>query len=196
METLHQSHFSLIAVVAYNRGKTGVQHMFLAWVPFLVFAGVFTLGMLVLVIFAKTARVKVDGAGPRQTVHLEHRFVSLDVRPQDRPNPELAGVLIYPGAASLDKGVPGSDLEIHLLNKTFRAASASYWTSDPPEIVWEFYRRELPDWHESVNHGSGRELLQSSTGGNLKAIRVYPADGRTMIETGVKPASYIDYRLP
>jgi hypothetical protein len=62
--------------------------------------------------------------------------------------------------------------------------------------VWEFYRRELPDWHESVNHGSGRELLQSSTGGNLKAIRVYPADGRTMIETGVKPASYIDYRLP
>jgi hypothetical protein len=57
------------------------------------------------------------------------------------------------------------------------------------------HRRELPGWHENINQGWGRELLQSSTGGNLTVIRVYMADGRTMIENGFKPAAYIDYRL-
>ena len=169
--------------------------MFFGLLPLLIFAAVFALGAFVLATLVGHTKVKIDGSGPAKTIHVENRFVTLDVRPQDHLNPELAGILVYPGATPQDVKAPESDLEVHLLNKTFRAASATYWTSTPVEIVWEFYRRELPGWHENVHHGTGRELLQSTADGNLKAIRVYSAEGRTMIETAVKPASYIDYKL-
>jgi hypothetical protein len=118
--------------------------MFLAWVPFLVFAGVFTLGMVAQVIFAKTTRVKIDGAGPARpfTSRIAWSRGMFDHKTTLIPNSLVCWFIPAPPAWT--KAPPKIDFEIHLLNKTFRAASASYWTPDPPEIVWEFTAANCP----------------------------------------------------
>ena len=97
-------------------------------------------------------------------------------------------MLIYPGAVPVKKSVE-RDPDLHPASQRPREVSVTYWTPDPIDVVWEHYRRELPDWAETLSQDASRELLYR-TDHHSCLIRVYDKDGRTLIEATVKPAQY------
>jgi predicted enzyme related to lactoylglutathione lyase len=54
----------------------------------------------------------------------------------------------------------------------------------PADVVWEFYRRELPGWQESRQRGRGRSLIQRAPDCE-RTVRVYSQNGGTLVENKV-----------
>ncbi|MGO9647771.1 hypothetical protein SBA7_120050 [Candidatus Sulfotelmatobacter sp. SbA7] len=151
-------------------------------VPFLVFGGAFLIAFFVFCHFAKKTRTESKVSEPIPVVDLETLVVLPEAAFHPELDPQLASVLIYPGAVPVKKTVaegPGSQRG---------ELSVTYWTPDPIETVWEHYRRELPDWAETLSQ-QARELIYR-TDAHSCLIRVYDKDGRTLIEATVKPAQY------
>ena len=151
-------------------------------VPFLVFGGAFLIAFFVLCHFAKKTRTASKISKPIPAVDLETLVVSPELSIPTELDPQLASALIYPGAVPVKKTVtegPGSQRG---------ELSVTYWTPDSIETVWEHYRRELPDWAETLSQHA-RELIYR-TDSHSCLIRVYDKDGRTLIEATVKPAQY------
>jgi hypothetical protein len=151
-------------------------------VPFLVFGGAFLIAFFVFCHFAKKTPAASKISKPIPAVDLETLVVLPEATLHPELDPQLASVLIYPGAVPVKKTLaegPGrhpSEL------------SVTYWTPDSIETVWEHYRRELPDWAETLSQDA-RELIYR-TDAHSCLIRVYDKDGRTLIEATVKPAQY------
>ncbi|HLW88319.1 MAG TPA: hypothetical protein VKR57_07475 [Terriglobales bacterium] len=157
--------------------------MLLDLVPFLVFGGVFLIAFFVFCHFAKKTRSAGTIPDARSAVDLESPVVSPEASIHPELDPQLASVLIYPGAVPIRKTVAEGEG-----GRRRSELSVTYWTPDPIETVWEHYRRELPDWAETLSQDS-RELIYR-TDHHACLIRVYDQDGRTLIDATVKPAQY------
>jgi hypothetical protein len=156
-------------------------------VPFLVVGGVFLIAFFAFCRFVEKTLIvrRVSGSAP--VVDLESRLSSAEVPAQREIDPQLASILLYPGAVPVKKTVAEQASDLGPGGQPAQELSITYWTPDPMDAVWEHYRRELPDWAETLSQDDGRELLYR-TDHHSCLIRVYSQDGRTLIETTVKPA--------
>jgi hypothetical protein len=116
------------------------------------------------------------------TVHLESSIGVFDLKPQPSKDQLLASIPAYPGAAPLESEPPEYEAGIRVLGRGFRMFAAKSWTSTPVDVVWEFYKRELPDWEENHKGVYGHELVHHEPGCTRK-VQVYSRDGRTLIDT-------------
>lgn len=151
-------------------------------VPFLVVGGVFLIAFLIFCHFAKQSTSRVSAAMP--VGELDERLPSVELPVPPELDSQLASLFIYPGAVPIRKALAELPGRQHP-----GEVSTTYWTPDPIEMVWEHYRRELPDWAETLSQDASRELLYR-TDHHSCLIRVYDRDGRTLIEATVKPAQY------
>jgi len=146
---------------------------------------VIVVGFVCMVAIAK--RVKITETNQGQEIHLQTPLGSLDATPRSKPDPRLASMLLYPGAISADRRAAEYESDIHFGPKHFRQIGADYWTSDPIDIVWEFYRRELPNWLVNPDRDIGHELVERTADCDRR-IRVYRKQDRTVIEHSIRPS--------
>lgn len=162
--------------------------MLLDLVPFLVFGVVFLIAFLVFCHFAKKTRTESRLPNPLPGIALETPPVSPEGSIHPELDPQLASVLLYPGAVPVKKTLVEHEAESRPGRQRRSVLSVTYWTPDPIETVWQHYRRELPDWAETFSQDV-RELIYR-TDYHSCLIRVYDKDGRTLIEATVKPAQH------
>jgi hypothetical protein len=136
----------------------------------------------ILLRFARSIRATVSDDKLGKTVHGETSIGVFDLRPQPSKDPLLASIPVYPGAAPLESEPPEYEAGIRVLGRGFRMFAAKYWTSTAVDVVWEFYRRELPDWEENHKSTYSREYVHHEPGCTRK-VQVYSRDGRTLINT-------------
>jgi len=149
----------------------------------LILALVFVFSQI-LVRFARSIRATfTDGKG-RKDVHVETPIGIFDLKSQEALDPALAGMLVYPGATRAEDQTAAYEADIHLLNRDYRILVATYWTMTPTDIVWDFYKRELPGWREKRQRGYGRSLFQEGPEG-VRTVRVYTEGSGTNIETKI-----------
>jgi hypothetical protein len=154
-------------------------------VPFLLVSLAFLIAFFAFCRFVEKTRMVSRVSDPLPAVELEDRVVSFEVSPHEL-DPRLAAMLVYPGAVPVKKSVErGAELR----PAEARELSITYWTADAIDTVWEHYRRELPDWAETLSKDAGGELLYR-TDHHSCLIRVYRKEGRTLIDASVKPAQY------
>jgi hypothetical protein len=143
----------------------------------------FVLSQLVLRI-ARSMRIGVTDAMSGKAVHLETPIGVFDLKAHDKLDPELASMLVYPGASRAESQAAEYEAEAEVFGRDFRVLVTTYWTLTPTDVVWEFYRRELPDWQEKRRRGYGRSLVQETPEGT-STVRVYGQNNSTLIETRV-----------
>jgi hypothetical protein len=136
----------------------------------------------ILVRFVKSIRASVSNISGGKAVHVETPIAVFDVKPQDKPDPALATILVYPGATRAESQPPEYEADIQVLGREYRIVVATYWTLTPADVVWEFYKRELQGWQEKRQRGQGRSLSQKGADG-VRTVRVYTQNGGTLIET-------------
>lgn len=158
--------------------------MLLFLIPIAVIALVITVGFVCMVAIAK--RVKITETTVGQEIHLQTPVGSLDVEPRSKSDPRLASMMQYPGAIPADRRAAEYESDIQFGPKHFKQIGADYWTSDPVDIVWAFYRRELPNWSVNLDRHMGHELVEQ-TAGCKRMIRVYRKQDRTTIEHSIRP---------
>jgi len=154
----------------------------LALIPFAAFALAFLTGAIALWIFIRNAQVRNQVAG--QALHFGSRFVTVDIKPKSEAEPELAGVPVYPGALRCQPAAATYQLDVALGSKHFHSFTASYWTPDPVQRVWEFYRRELQDWSVDPDNATGYQIVTTDREKERK-IRVYRERDRTCMDISV-----------
>jgi len=152
--------------------------------PFLIFATVFLVAFLGIRASVNRMRDSLTSAVNSKELHLRTRWGTVDVHPATSPDPRLAKIMIYPGAAPLESETSSYEAELHLLNREIKQASTKYWTSTPEQIVWEFYQRELPDWQQEP----GRKLVKEADGCR-QGIQVQTVGDRTIIEIAISTST-------
>jgi hypothetical protein len=157
-------------------------------IKLLLLAFVFTFVALVLSQLlrrlVRSMHATVSDAMLGKVVHVETPIGVFDLKPHDKLDPELASILVYPGATPVESQPREYEAEAKLLGQDFHVLVATYWTLTPADIVWEFYRRELPEWQESRQRGRGRSLIQQAADG-VRTVRVYGQNSSTLIETKI-----------
>jgi len=138
----------------------------------------------ILVRFARSIRATVADVNGGKQVHVETPIAVFDLQPRDKLDPALAAMLIYPGATRMESQPPEYEADIHALGREYRILAAVYWTPTPADIVWEFYKRELPGWQERGQTGGGGSLTHKGEDG-VRTLRVYRQNDRTLIETRI-----------
>jgi hypothetical protein len=139
----------------------------------------------ILVRFARGIRATVSDTKAGQSVHVETALGVFDLTPQEKLDPLLASFLVYPGATPTQSQPPEYEADLQLLGREYRIMLATYWTLTPADTVWEFYKRELPDWQEKRQRAYGRSLVQETPDGT-RTIRIHKVqDASTLIETRV-----------
>jgi len=171
---------------------TATAHPVLIFVPFIAFGLAFLVGAIFLWRIARKVKGTVTETATGKVIRLESPLGSLNVTPHAELDERLATVLLYPGAQPTEPGVANYETQFRFGQGGFHEITASYWTADPESVVWAFYRRELPSWSENLAKAVGHELVEHAEG-YMRVIRVLSKDGRTVIETGIKPAEYGDF---
>jgi len=167
----------------------------LALVPFVAFALAFLVGVVFLLWFAKRLKITKTQTKAGQAMHFESPVGTLDMRPEEKLDARLASIPVYPGCLRETPLSADTVSELHYGHTTLQAVSAEYWTPDAEEIVWEFYRRELPDWPRNLDESTGKELIHREADG-VRLLRVtrQKEKDRTVIETCIKPLGFIFFR--
>lgn len=163
--------------------------MWLMLIPVAAFVMAFCFGAAVLWYVAKRSKFSQTRTSHGEVMHLESPIGTLDVHPETKLDARLAQIPLYLGAMSSHATSAEIVTEIHLDARSLQDISASYWTPDPADRVFEFYRRELPDWPRNLNRATARELIHQDTD-CVRLIRVTTQNGRTLIETSIKPPEY------
>ncbi len=130
--------------------------------------------------FARNVHVRESGSGDKKTVNIETPFGHVTVHKDDQLDPTQLGIPIYPGASKgSDRG--GADFEIDsgTLHKDVTAAGATYFTSDSPEKVRDFYREKFPSWNSKWNNDEFE--IEAKGDGRLRSIGVKREGDRTRI---------------
>ena len=143
----------------------------------------FVLGHILLR-FARGIRATVSDTKPGKAIHIQTPIGSFDLKPQTELHPALASIMVYPGATPVESQPPEYEADAHILGREFQIFVATYWTLTPADVVWEFYRRELPGWQESRQRGRGRSLMRREPDGE-RTVRVSSQNGSTLIENKV-----------
>jgi hypothetical protein len=147
--------------------------------PFACFLTAFAAGAMFLrqILKSGPGTIRQTDNGPE--LHWVGNLGALDIQRTQKSDPQLASMLKYPGAAPVFPRAEDSQIRVRIGKRQFGTTTRSYWTSDPAEVVWEFYRRELPGWTESVHCEKGQELIDPPTG---RAISIVQEPDRTLIE--------------
>lgn len=163
--------------------------MWAVLLPLAAFLAALLFGAVALWYIAKHSRITQTETAAGKGVHVESFFGwSVDSRPEATLDPRLARLPSYPGAL---RNEPAADVvtELDFGRGVLREVSATYWTPDPEETVWQFFRRELPDWPCNLVKSHGKELIHPEHDG-VRLIRVTRQSDRTIIETCIKPPGY------
>jgi hypothetical protein len=154
------------------------------FLPLLFPLAVFLLTILIpiigVVLFLRKVRVTMFDTKVGQKVRLDTPLGALDIRPREGNDPELEGIMKYPGAVPVDPLGNGYEMKFGSRG-TFTAEV--YWTHDPVATVWEYYRRELPNWAEDRVYENGFRLCEM--GSLNRTITINSGHGRTEIEYSV-----------
>ena len=163
--------------------------MWMLLIPFAAFAVAFLVGALALWFLSKKTKISETETTSGKTFHVESPIGSLDVHPEAKLDPRLANIALYPGAMPENALAAESVSELRIGWKTARDISATYWTPDSVNQVWDFYRRQLPEWPRNLVEAQGKELIHRDPD-CVVLIRVTGRKDRTIIETCIKPAEY------
>jgi hypothetical protein len=158
--------------------------MVLELIPLAAFVLAFAAGAVFLLVVFKTGRTSIRN----DAVHIESALGTLDLQPNKQPDPELAAIPLYPGALRCE--ATEYQIDVSLGKKRFHTVSASYWTPDPVAQVWEFYRRELPQWRDISDETPGYELCDRTTG-RVRQIHIYRKGDRTLLNTSIQGVASI-----
>ncbi len=172
--------------------------IWLAFIPFLAFLTAFGFGVVALWFIAKRAKILQTETKYGKALHVESPIGTLDVHAEAKLDPRLASIAIYPGAMAENSLGAQSVSEVHFGNRTLQEISASYWTPDSQQQVWEFYRQQLPNWPRNPDEARGKELIRDESDCVL-LVRITRQHERTVIEMSIKPAGYpnlFERRLP
>lgn len=163
----------------------------LALVPVVAFALAFFIGLVLVLWFVKRVKISKTQTKGGEAMLFESPVGTLDVRPEEKLDARLAGIPVYPGSLRETPLRADTVSELHYGHTTLLEVSAEYWTPDSETVVWEFYRRELPDWPRNLDENTGKELIHREPDG-VRLIRVtrQKEKDRTIIETCIKPPGY------
>jgi hypothetical protein len=162
----------------------------MALVPFAASAAVFCFAAVALWHLAKRIKFSQTETEFGKALHVESPVGTLDMHPEAKVDARLAPIPVYPGALPENPDAAESVIELDIGSTTLKEISASYWTVQSAERVWDFYRQQLPDWQENHHQvRSGRELIRQETDYVL-LVRVSRRDDLTVIDTSVELAGY------
>jgi hypothetical protein len=163
--------------------------MWLILIPLAVFLTMFCFMGLTVWRMARRTRLSRTQTATGEIIHIESSIGTVDVHPEAKLDSRLAQIPQYPGAMSNHPLSPEVVTEVHLGAKSFQDISATYWTPDSAEQVFQFYRQALPDWPRNLVESRGRELILHEPD-HVRLIRVTTQNDRTIIETSIKPPEY------
>jgi len=161
----------------------------MVFIPLAAFGTAFLVGAIGLWFVGKRTKISETMTKSGKAVHVDSPLGTLDVRPEANLDPRLAQIPAYPGAMAENPVSAESVSELHIGHRALQEISASYWTSDSAQQVWEFYRQQLPDWPRNLVEAQGKELIHHETN-CVRLVRVSKRGDRTVIETCIKPPEY------
>lgn len=132
--------------------------------------------------FVRGIRATISEGAAGKAVHISTPIGVVDLKPQSELDPALASILVYPGATRTDAQLRGYEVDIQLLGRDYQILTATYSTTTPADIVWEFYKRELPGWEET-RQGGEKPALAHDTPDGKQTVRIHTENGLTYIET-------------
>ena len=160
--------------------------MWLALIPVAAFVIAFLVGAVALWVIAKISTITQTQTKAGKAVHLHTPIGTIDSESEDKLDPRLAKLPVYPGAMRNDPVSAQTVTHMDFNNGALEEVSCDYWTSDPVDEVWQFYRRQLPDWSQNLDECGGKELIHPEPNG-VRLIRVTRQSDRTIIEICIKP---------
>ena len=163
--------------------------MGLALIPVAAFLIAFLVGAVALWAIAKSSSVSETQTKSGKALHVHTPLGTIDSEPQDKLDPRLAKLPVYPGAMRKDPATAQRVTRTDFNHGVLQEVSSEYWTLDPVDEVWRFYRRELPDWPRNLDKSQGKELIHPEPDG-VRLIRVTRYEDRTAIEICIKPVGY------
>ena len=163
--------------------------MGLALIPVAAFLIAFLVGAVALWAIAKSSTVSQAQTKSGKALHVHTPLGTIDSEPQDKLDPRLAKLPVYPGAMRKDPATAQTVTRTDFNHGVLQEFSSDYWTLDPVDEVWRFYRRELPDWPRNLDESQGKELIHPEPDG-VRLIRVTRYGDRTAIEICIKPVGY------
>ena len=163
--------------------------MGLALIPVAAFLIAFLVGAVALWAIAKSWTVSQAQTKSGKALHVHTPLGTIDSEPQDKLDPRLAKLPVYPGAMRKDPATAQTVTQTDFNHGVLQEFSSDYWTLDPVDEVWRFYRRELPDWPRNLDESQGKELIHPEPDG-VRLIRVTRYEDRTAIEICIKPVGY------
>ncbi len=163
--------------------------MWMVFIPFAAFGTAFLVGAIGLWWVSKRTKISETTTSSGKGMHVDSPLGTLDVRPEAKLDPRLAQIPTYPGAMPESAGSAESVSELQLGHRTLQEISASYWTPDSVQQVWEFYRQQLPDWPRNLVNAQGKELIHHQTD-CVRLVRVSRQGDRTVIDICIKPPGY------
>jgi hypothetical protein len=163
--------------------------MWLGLIPVAAFVIAFLVGAVALWAIAKSSTVTETQTKSGKAIHVHTPIGTLDSEPQDKLDSRLAKLPAYPGAMRGDAASAQTVTRMDLNHGVLQEVSSDYWTPDSPDEVWQFYRRQLPDWPRHLDESRGKELIHAESDG-VRLIRVTRQTDRTVIEICIKPVGY------
>jgi hypothetical protein len=163
--------------------------MWLFLVPVAAFLIAFLVGAVALWAIARSSAITQTQTKSGNAIHVHTPIGTLDSEPQDKLDPRLAKVPVYPGALREDPASAQTVTRMDLNHGVLEEVSSDYWTPDSADEVWQFYRRQFPDWPRNLDESVGKELIHSEPDG-VRLIRVTRQNDRTVIAICIKPVGY------
>ena len=163
--------------------------MWLGMVPVAAFVIAFLVGAVALWVIAKSSTITETQTKAGKAVHLHTPIGTLDSVSQQELDPRLAKLPVYSGAMREDPASAQTVTQMDLNHGVLQEVSSAYWTPASADEVWQFYRRELPDWPHNFDESTGKELIHPEPDG-VRLIRVTRKNDRTIIEICIKPVGY------
>jgi hypothetical protein len=163
--------------------------MWLGLVPLAAFLVAFLVGAVALWAIAKNSTMRETQTKAGTAVHLHTPIGTLDSEPQDKVDPRLARLPLYPGAMRKDPATRQTVTRVDLNHGVLEEVSSDHWTPDTVDQVWQFYRAQLPDWPRNLDESMGKELIHPEPDG-VRLIRITRQNDRTLIEICIKPVGY------
>jgi hypothetical protein len=163
--------------------------MWLGLIPVAAFVIVFIVGALALWAIAKSSTITKTQTKSGKAIHVHTPIGTLDSEPQGTLDPRLAILPVYPGAMREDPASAQTVTRMDLNQGVLQEISSDYWTPDSLDEVWQFYRRQLPEWPRNLDESMGKELIHPEPDG-VRLIRVTRTNDRTLIQVCIKPVGY------
>src|SRR5437763_6806114 len=151
--------------------------MWLRLIPVAAFVIAFLVGAVALWAIAKSSTVTETQTKSGKALHVHTPIGTVDSEPQGTLDPRLGILPVYPGAMHEHPGSAQTVTQMDFNHGVLQDVSSNYWTPDSLDEVWQFYRRELPEWPCNLDESIGKELIHPEPDG-VRLIRVTRQNNR------------------